>query len=149
MLAQAKECTKVQKEEIQPNMVIDFKSSNNCNNKLRDYKAYSYIICIDNMIKLLIEKGVEATIPILIKVKKSFALLEAVSKSTQVMALKLGIGSSPPLPPKMNTTNLLEISTIIVNRIENQDMKEGVIPLKNNSYLSKFLVWCSYSVFLF
>lgn len=61
-----------------------FKHSKDYAKELEDYGASLYIIFLDNMIELLVKKGIEAIILVILNIKKSFAPLEAPSKATHL-----------------------------------------------------------------
>lgn len=74
MLAQTQsnELSKAIKEHIKFDDMKYFKLSKSYHKELRYYGANLYIACLDNMNKLMIEKGIKATLPFLLEVKKSF-----------------------------------------------------------------------------
>lgn len=50
----------------------NFKASENHKDELSEYAITAYISCIGDMIKLMIEKGIEEAILVMTKVKNSY-----------------------------------------------------------------------------
>lgn len=68
---QAEELSNAQKLHIKFVVVEHFKASANYHTELSKYTAAAYVKCISDMIKLMIERGIKATISVLTAVKSS------------------------------------------------------------------------------
>lgn len=61
-----------------------FKTSKDHEDKLLEHIVTAYVSCIDDMIKLMTEKGIKTIVPVLTEVKNSYGPLVSPSQTIQL-----------------------------------------------------------------